>query len=179
MSYWGPATRAELLSRDGSAVNVTAHPVLGRIPELRAATNQTSFDCLDTNGSARESAIDFSIAGNMCSSARCESTGQRCGDTSRCVSSVQSRARERFPVFDRWSGVLAAVCSRARWRASGRALRRRGAPLTFLCAQGHTWCVGGMERLQAKAHRHRGQCLSTTYLGVNGRYAFRCRAGHT
>ena len=82
--------------------------------------------------------------------------------------------------------------------------RGYGASYAFRCSQGHTWrrrlgnmqsnpgcpvCVrqriraqrqrsDGLERLRKTACAHGGKCLSSIYVGMAGRYAFRCAQDH-
>ncbi|WP_124599269.1 hypothetical protein [Burkholderia sp. Bp8963] len=167
------------------------HPILDRIPRLRAAADQHGFDCLDHVWKGLSAMHRF----------RCrqghvfERTLQTFGRTrhSKCPACSAQAHMSRLSELVRNAGVR---CLEPHWLGWD-------VPHRFACDQGHTWSrtgnkalrhagcphcgraagyrrrlAEGLVQLQKTAVAHGGACLSTVYTGGAGRYRFRCAQGH-
>lgn len=167
------------------------HPVLDRLPRLREAADQHGFECLDDTWLGHFTMYRFRCRHGHEFQRTLQTFGR-----SRELKCPECVANAHWDKLQNLAQAAGVQCLEQHWLGWDVAHR-------FRCGQGHAWSRVGnralnridcphcgrssghdrkraaaFARLQKVVSGRGGQCLSTTYVGSDHPYRFRCAAGH-
>ncbi|WP_155274257.1 hypothetical protein [Pseudomonas chlororaphis] len=167
------------------------HPVLDRLPRLRAAADQHGFECLDDTWKGLSAMYRFRCVQGHAFQRTLQTFGR--SRELKCPECVADAHWARVHALALAAGVQCLELQWLGWKVAHR----------FRCKEGHVWSrvgnralqntdcphcgrsssyerkrVASLARLREVAAERGGRCLATAYAGSNHPYRFRCAAGH-